>query len=100
MRRLNLKALISQAVPMMSRLGRACTEHRQEMTMVKGYDTRILTCSKCGEEFVLTVDAQEYMARRGRKGLPRWCRSCFTELKRDARRRGAEPVGEPSADKG
>ncbi len=65
--------------------------------MVKGYDTRILICSACGEEFVLTTDAQEYMARRGRHDLPRWCRSCFTELKRTARQRQAQVSGESNA---
>jgi len=60
--------------------------------MLKGYDTRILICSKCGEEFVLTTDAQEYMARRGRPGLPRWCRTCFTQLKKTARQRKSQSL--------
>jgi hypothetical protein len=67
--------------------------------MVKGYDTRILVCSECGEEFVLTIDAQEYMARRGRKGLPRWCRSCFTSLKKTARQRKTELVEDTSLER-
>ena len=55
--------------------------------MVKGFDTRILICSKCKEEFVLTADAQQYLAEHGKTDNLRLCRACYTEMKKAERSR-------------
>ncbi|MCD6249778.1 MAG: zinc-ribbon domain containing protein [candidate division Zixibacteria bacterium] len=56
---------------------------------LKGIDCRILVCRECGEEFVFTVDAQEYWARLGKTGDPQYCRSCHIDIKRH--RKNTEP---------
>jgi hypothetical protein len=63
--------------------------------MVDGYDYRVLVCQACGEEFVLTSDAQEYMERQGRREIPRWCRTCYVEMKK-AKRAAANEDNQPS----
>jgi hypothetical protein len=55
--------------------------------MVKGTDTMILVCQKCGEEFVFTQEAQDFLRKRGFTEVPRWCRSCFHQAKRAEKRR-------------
>ncbi len=53
--------------------------------MVKGLDLKILVREGCNEEFVVTADAQEYMASRGKTENPRWCRSCHVKRKKAGR---------------
>ncbi|RKX25275.1 MAG: cytochrome C551 [Candidatus Zixiibacteriota bacterium] len=50
---------------------------------------KILICCDCGEEFVVTVDAQEYFADRGYIRNPKRCKTCFSAAKRNERRNGS-----------
>ena len=50
--------------------------------MVAGYVSRILLCNECGEEFVFTADAQQYLADRGFTHDPRKCKACHITSKR------------------
>ena len=59
--------------------------------MVNGSDAMILVCQNCGEEFVFTQEAKEFLRTRGYKTVPRWCRSCFHNAKR-AEKRGQRPT--------
>lgn len=56
-------------------------------------EARILICSDCNEEFVFTVEAQEYFAERGYVDDPLMCKHCFTRSKRDKRSGGANGSG-------
>lgn len=51
--------------------------------MESGYETKILTCADCGEEFVFTVAAQEYFAEKGYSEDPKLCKACYMQRKRD-----------------
>ncbi len=53
--------------------------------MPSGYVSRILVCTECGEEFVFTADAQEYLADRGFTNDPRKCKACHISAKRGSR---------------
>ncbi len=46
---------------------------------------KILVCVECGEEFVFTVQAQEYFAERGYTEDPKRCKHCYVRHKRDKR---------------
>jgi hypothetical protein len=46
---------------------------------------KILICVECGEEFVFTVNAQEYFAERGYSEDPKRCKHCYMKHKRDKR---------------
>ena len=64
----------------------------------KGFESRVLLCCECGEEFVFTLEAQEYFAERGYTEDPRRCKACYTRYKK-AQRNGkqeAEPVSSPN----
>ena len=50
--------------------------------MDSGYQTKILVCADCGEEFVFTVAAQEYFAEKGYTEDPKLCKSCYMQRKR------------------
>lgn len=52
--------------------------------------TRILKCKSCGEEFVVTVDAQEYLAKKGKSSNFLFCRTCYVEARKDSRGAGAK----------
>ncbi len=51
--------------------------------MESGFETKILICAECGEEFVFTVAAQEYFAEKGYTEDPKLCKSCYMQRKRD-----------------
>lgn len=51
--------------------------------MDSGFETKILICADCQEEFVFTVAAQQYFAEKGYTEDPKLCKSCYTERKRD-----------------
>jgi hypothetical protein len=55
------------------------------MTLVDGFQTKILICCECGEEFVFTVKAQQYFAERGYTEDPKRCKSCHTKFKKAQR---------------
>ena len=47
------------------------------------YEPRILVCVGCGEEFVFTIDAQEYWYDvKGYKDDPSYCKICHTKKKK------------------
>lgn len=50
--------------------------------MTTKYQTKVLTCVDCKEEFAFTVDAQEYCAERGWKDDPKRCKSCHVKYKK------------------
>jgi len=50
--------------------------------MDSGFQTKILICAECGEEFVFTVGAQEYFAEKGYTEDPKLCKSCYMQRKR------------------
>lgn len=48
-------------------------------------ESRILICTSCNEEFVFTVEAQEYFLQKGYTEDPQMCKSCYTQSKREKR---------------
>ena len=50
--------------------------------MADGFESRVLICSECGEEFVFTVEAQHYFAERGYTDDPKRCKACHTKFKK------------------
>lgn len=54
--------------------------------MDKNTDSVVLVCQRCGEEFVLTGEAREFLRQRGFTDAPRWCRACFHRAKRAAKK--------------
>jgi hypothetical protein len=50
-----------------------------------GCGPKILICVECGQEFVFTVNAQEYFAERGYTEDPKRCKHCYMIHKRDKR---------------
>jgi hypothetical protein len=63
---------------------------REGEPMVDGFESRVLICCECGQEFVFTVAAQEYFTERGYTEDPKRCKSCHTQFKRE--QRGQKPV--------
>lgn len=53
-------------------------------------DPKILICVECEEEFVFTVNAQDYFAEKGYTEDPKRCKHCYMQHKRDKRRTSAE----------
>ena len=49
------------------------------------YVSKILICTVCGEEFVFTADAQQYLAEKGFMNDPKRCKSCHIKSKREHR---------------
>ena len=47
--------------------------------------SRILICTECKQEFVFTIQAQQYFAERGYTEDPKRCKSCHTEYKKRQR---------------
>lgn len=58
--------------------------------MDSGFQTKILVCADCGEEFVFTVAAQEYFAEKGYTEDPKLCKSCYMLRKRVKKTNGRE----------
>ncbi len=54
------------------------------------FETKILICADCGEEFVFTVQAQEYFAEKGYTEDPKLCKMCFMTRKREKKSHGRE----------
>jgi len=50
-------------------------------------DSVVLICQRCGEEFILTGEAREFLRKRGFTEVPRWCRACFHKAKRAEKKR-------------
>lgn len=53
--------------------------------MGSNFESRILICTECNEEFVFTVEAQEYFIEKGYVDDPQMCKHCYTQNKRDKR---------------
>ncbi len=53
--------------------------------MASNLQPKILICVECGEEFVFTVNAQEYFAERGYSEDPKRCKHCYVNHKREKR---------------
>ncbi len=58
-----------------------------------GFQSRVLICTECREEFVFTVAAQQYFAERGYTEDPKRCKSCHMRYKRTQR---GQATHEPS----
>ena len=58
--------------------------------MESGFETKILICADCGEEFVFTVQAQEYFAEKGYTEDPKLCKACYMTRKREKKMQGRE----------
>lgn len=58
------------------------------------FETKILLCAECGEEFVFTVGAQEYFAEKGYTEDPKLCKSCYMQRKRDKKASVRETNGQ------
>jgi len=50
--------------------------------MVNKFLPKVLICCECREEFVFTVEAQQYFAERGFSDDPKRCKTCHNEHKR------------------
>lgn len=61
--------------------------------MDAGYETKILICGECNEEFVFTTAAQEYFDEKGYTEDPKLCKSCYMTRKREKKHSGRD-VGE------
>ncbi|MDH3892288.1 MAG: zinc-ribbon domain-containing protein [candidate division Zixibacteria bacterium] len=46
------------------------------------FQTKILICKDCGEEFVFTADAQQYFSERKLSHLPELCKLCYLAARR------------------
>ena len=53
--------------------------------MNNGFEPRFLICSECNEEFVFTIQAQEYFAEQGFMDDPKRCKTCHTSYKKSQR---------------
>jgi hypothetical protein len=53
--------------------------------MDSGFEPKILICVECGQEFVFTINAQEYFAERGYTEDPKRCKHCYMKHKREKR---------------
>ena len=60
--------------------------------MDTGFQTKVLICADCHEEFVFTVAAQEYFAEKGYTEDPKLCKSCYMQRKKDKKGHVKEPV--------
>jgi len=60
---------------------------------------KVLICTDCGEEFVFTVDAQEYFLRKGFTEEPKRCKNCYTQLKKLKREQQKETKKRPYFDR-
>lgn len=53
--------------------------------MQSSFESRVLICCECREEFVFTVAAQQYFAEKGYSDDPKRCKSCHTAQKKNQR---------------
>ena len=53
--------------------------------MDPGFQPKVLVCVECGEEFVFTINAQQYFVERGYTEDPKRCKHCYMQHKRDKR---------------
>lgn len=60
--------------------------------MASNFEAKILICVECEEEFVFTINAQEYFAERGYSEDPKRCKHCYVQHKRDKRSGPTESV--------
>ena len=62
--------------------------------MNDGFESKVLICTECGEEFVFTSAAQQYFVERGYTEEPKRCKTCHTRYKKSQRdqRNTDEPV--------
>ncbi len=60
------------------------------------YETRVLICMDCHEEFVFTIAAQQYFAERGITDDPKRCKACHFAHKRQQRESQYLPPSPPS----
>lgn len=58
--------------------------------MDSGFKIKVLICADCGEEFVFTVQAQQYFAEKGYTEDPKLCKACYMHRKRDKKMQGRE----------
>ncbi len=65
--------------------------------MASGFDSKILLCDECGQEFVFTAQAQEYFAERGYTEDPKRCKTCHTKYKKNQRNNGSRSHSEQSS---
>ena len=42
----------------------------------------VLKCNQCGNEFIFTINDQEFFEKNGWNTIPKKCRPCRTERKR------------------
>ncbi|MCX6827329.1 MAG: zinc-ribbon domain containing protein, partial [candidate division Zixibacteria bacterium] len=49
------------------------------------FESKILVCVDCGQEFAFTVNAQKYFAEKGYLEEPKRCKHCYMQHKRDKR---------------
>jgi len=56
--------------------------------MDSGFETKILMCADCEEEFVFTIQAQQYFAEKGYTDDPKLCKSCYMKRKREKKLQG------------
>jgi hypothetical protein len=50
--------------------------------MENRFETKVLICVDCHEEFVFTASAQQYFADKGYHKPPKRCKSCHSEHRR------------------
>jgi len=62
--------------------------------MDSDFETKILICAECEEEFVFTVGAQEYFAEKGYTEDPKLCKFCYMQRKRDRKTHAREVNGQ------
>lgn len=53
--------------------------------MLKQLKLKILVCCECHEDFVFTIDAQEYFLGMGIKVDPKLCKSCYDQVRKELR---------------
>lgn len=58
--------------------------------MDAGFQTKVLICADCKEEFVFTIAAQAYFAEKGYNEDPKLCKSCYLKRKRDKKGLGRD----------
>ena len=58
--------------------------------MDSGFQTKVLICADCKEEFVFTIAAQAYFAEKGYNEDPKLCKSCYMQRKRDKKGPGRD----------
>ena len=66
---------------------------------LKPLQDKVLICADCGEEFVFTVDAQEYFLEKGFMEEPKRCKTCYTQLKKQKREQERESKRRPHSNR-